>query len=185
MVFYRRRLPHLHVIGQPVFLTWRLYGSLPNSRKFPEQITAGQAFLAMDRLLDRATTGPSFLSIPQIANLVAQSIRYRESNLQHYHLHSWVVTPNHVHVLITPLVPISKLMHSLKKFTATEANRILRRTGTPFWQDESYDRLVRNHQEFDRIVRYIEMNPVTPGLASTPEEFPWSSARPIDNRPQV
>ena len=58
-------------------------------------------------------------------------------------------------------------------------------TGQPFWQDESYDRLVRNDTEFDGIVHYIERNPVTAGLAATPEEFPWSSATPIANRPQV
>jgi hypothetical protein len=33
--------------------------------------------------------------------------------------------------------------------------------------------------------QYIEMNPVKAGLVETPEAFPWSSARPIDNRPQV
>ena len=58
-------------------------------------------------------------------------------------------------------------------------------TGQPFWQDESYDRLVRNDLEFERIVNYIERNPVTAGLVLTPEEFPWSSARPIANRLQV
>jgi hypothetical protein len=66
-----------------------------------------------------------------------------------------------------------------------EGNRILGLTGRPFWQDESYDRLVRNDTEFPRITRYIETNPVKAGLAATPAEFPWSSARPIDNRPQV
>jgi hypothetical protein len=49
--------------------------------------------------------------------------------------------------------------------------------GQPFWQDESYDRLVRNQTEFDRIVNYIEMNPVKAGLVAKPEDFPWSSAR--------
>ena len=48
-------------------------------------------------------------------------------------------------------------------------------TGQPFWQDESYDRLVRNDTEFQRIVHYIEWNPVTVGLAATPQEFPWCS----------
>ena len=185
MVFHRRRLPHLHEIGQPVFLTWRLHGSLPTGRKFPAQSTAGQAFSAMDRLLDGATTGPLFLRMPEIANLIADSLRYRESPLNQCHLHAWVVMPNHVHVLITPLIPVSKLMQSLKRFTATEANRILQRTGSPFWQDESYDRLVRNGQEFERIVRYIELNPVISGLAPSPEQFPWSSAWAITNRPQV
>jgi REP element-mobilizing transposase RayT len=93
--------------------------------------------------------------------------------------------PNHVHLLVTPRVEVSKMMQSLKRFTARECNRILGLTGQPFWQDESYDRLVRNEAEYRRIVRYIEMNPVRAGLAATPEEFPWSSARPIDNRPQV
>ena len=58
-------------------------------------------------------------------------------------------------------------------------------TGTPFWQDESYDRLVRDDQEFKRIATYIEMNPVRAGLVATPEVFQWSSAWPIENRPQI
>jgi hypothetical protein len=76
-------------------------------------------------------------------------------------------------------------MQSLKRFTARDGNRILGLTGQPFWQDESYDRLVRDEREFQRIAQYIEANPVNAGLVATPEEFPWSSARPIDNRPQV
>jgi hypothetical protein len=72
----------------------------------------------------------------------------------------------------------------LKRFTGLEGNRMLGITG-PFWQDESYDRLVRDGTEFERIVRYIERNPVNAGLAVSPEEFRWSSAWPIGNRPQV
>jgi hypothetical protein len=45
--------------------------------------------------------------------------------------------------------------------------------------------LVRDQAEFVRIANYIEDNPVTAGLAMAPEEFPWSSAWPITNRPQV
>ena len=91
-------------------------------------------------------------------------------------MHSWVVMANHVHVLITPHLEVPKLMHSLKRFTAREANKILGLTGQPFWQDESYDHLVRSDLEFQRIVKYIEMNPVRAGLVTTPEAFPWSSA---------
>jgi len=42
------------------------------------------------------------------------------------------------HLLVTPDVPVSKLMHSLKQFTARGANQILHLTGNSFWQDESY-----------------------------------------------
>jgi REP element-mobilizing transposase RayT len=90
--------------------------------------------------------------------------------------------PNHVHLLITPLVPVPQLTQSLKRFTATQGNRILARTGQPFWQDESYDRLVRNDEEFRKITHYIEMNPVNAGLATVPDNYLWSSARPISDR---
>lgn len=55
---------------------------------------------------------------------------------------------------------------------------MLRLHGTPFWQEESFDHLVRSEQEFARILRYIESNPVKAGAVTTPEEFPWSSATP-------
>jgi REP element-mobilizing transposase RayT len=170
-----RRLPHYTAVGEPLFLTWRLHGSLPTNRPFPSPTTAGQAFLTMDRMLDTATSGPLYLRRPEIAKMVIDAIRYREQNSQ-YRLHSYVVMANHVHLLITPAVPVSNLMQSLKRFTAREGNRMLGLTGQPFWQDESYDRSVRDNGEFQRIVRYIEMNPVKAGLVATPEAFPWSSA---------
>jgi REP element-mobilizing transposase RayT len=82
-------------------------------------------------------------------------MRYRKEQLQLFEMYSWVVMANHVHVLITPHVEVSKLMHSLKRFTAREANKILGLTGQPFWQDESYDHLVRGEAEFQRIVEYM------------------------------
>lgn len=108
--------------------------------------------------------------------MVTAAIRYRDCHLKHYDLHAFVVMANHVHLLITPTVQPSALMHSLKRFTAREANRIIGITG-PFWQDESYDRLVRDGREFERIRRYIENNPVRAGLVSAPEDYLWSSAR--------
>jgi REP element-mobilizing transposase RayT len=83
---------------------------------------------------------------------------------------------NHVHLLLTPAISLSKLIGSLKMATATEANLLLRRTGMPFWQDESFDRIVRTDDEFRRVSRYIENNPVRAGLCSRPEDYPWSSA---------
>ena len=84
--------------------------------------------------------------------------------------------PNHVHILATPSVELPKLTRSLKGITAKRANAILRLTGKPFWQDESYDHLVRNEREFEKIRRYIEENPVRAGLVSEASEYRWSSA---------
>ena len=183
--FHFRRLPHLHSVGQPIFLTWRLHGSLPPGRAFPAATSHGRAFVAMDRLLDTLRTGPLHLRRPQLARMVVESLRFHQEKLAHYELHSYVVMPNDVHLSMTPQVPVSKVMQSLKRFTGLEGNRILGVKGQAFWQDESYDRLVRDRGEFERIVEYIQINPVHAGLAAASEEFPWSSARPIDNRPQV
>jgi REP element-mobilizing transposase RayT len=60
---------------------------------------------------------------------------------------------------------------SLKGYTARLANRTLGCTGAPFWQAESYDHWVRNEDEYRRIVRYIESNPVKAGLVEVAEDY--------------
>ena len=71
----------------------------------------------MDRVLDTACSGPLFLRMPEIAKMVMDAIHYRDQRT--YPLHSFVVMPNHVHLLMTPLEAVSKVMQSLKRFTAT------------------------------------------------------------------
>ena len=181
--FYRRRLPHLYSKDQPTFLTWRLHGSLPANRVFPSDLTPGRAFVAMDSILDRSSTGPLYLRRPEIALLAVDAIHYGQDSLNLYQLHAYAVMPNHVHLLITPHVELARITHSLKRFTARAANRVLCLTGQSFWQDESYDHVVRNANEFDRIAAYMENNPVRAGLVADPGEFAWSSAkRPIPNK---
>lgn len=84
---------------------------------------------------------------------------------------------NHVHILVSPLVPLSKLTRTIKAYTARKANWILHRKAQPFWQDESFDHWVRDEVSFARIKVYIETNPVKAGLVEKPEDWPWSSAR--------
>jgi hypothetical protein len=83
---------------------------------------------------------------------------------------------NHVHVLLLPLVSPPRLLQSLKGATARAANRILGRSGETFWQAESYDHWVRDEREMERIVAYIENNPVKAGWAARPEDWAWSIA---------
>lgn len=178
MEHYERRLPHWDVVGQPLFVTFRLHDSLPANRVFPpDRLTSGQAFVAMDRILDQAQTGARHLGIPEIASLVVESIRDGKRRFHRYELHSFVVMPNHVHILVTPSVVAARWLGPLKGFTAHEANRILGRAGKPFWQHEGYNHLVRSDEEFQRIRRYIENNTVKAGLVTNPEDFEWSSAR--------
>ena len=91
--------------------------------------------------------------------------------------------PEGVHLLITPKVPVPRLMNGLKGVTAREANSILGRKGEHFWQDESFDHWVRTPAEFDCIHAYIECNPVSAGLAPNPQDWPWSSASQANHAP--
>jgi putative transposase len=176
VIFYQRRLPHVYETERPVFLTWRLHGSLPPNRAFPATTLSGQAFAAMDRVLDETRTGPVYLLRPPLGYMVREALRYNATVLGHYRLWSYVVMPNHVHLLATPAVPVPKMTRSLKGITAKRANLILGLTGRPFWQEESYDHVVRNERESEKIRSYIEHNPVRARLAARAGEYRWSSA---------
>jgi type I restriction enzyme R subunit/putative DNA methylase len=121
-------------------------------------------------------TGPRWLEDAAIADLIARTIEIGERERSFYEVAAWVVMPNHVHLLLLPNVPVRVIMRWLKGSTARRANPLLSRTGQRFWQDESYDHWVRNSREFDRIIRYIEENPVNAGLVASAAHWPWSSA---------
>jgi putative DNA methylase len=94
--------------------------------------------------------------------------------------------PSHIHWLFQPLedwsatVPPNKspreiIMQSGLSYSAHECNKVLGHTGH-FWQSESYDHCVRDDTELERIVEYIEMNPVKAGLCVRREDWQFSSA---------
>lgn len=130
----------------------------------------------MDRLLDEARVGTCYLRQPDIADMVMEAIHYNAGILGHYSLHAFAVMPSHVHLLATPAVALPKLTRSLKGITSKRANTILALVGNTFWQEESYDHLVRHEREFAKIVNYIENNPVRAGLVKEASDYRWSSA---------
>jgi hypothetical protein len=79
-------------------------------------------------------------------------------------------------MLVTPEIVATRWLGPLKGFTSHQANKVLGSHGKAFWQDESYDHLVRSGTEFERIRSYIEQNPVTAGLVAAAEQLRWSSA---------
>ena len=125
MSSFQRRLPHWRPHGRPLFPAWRLLNNLPLDRFFPAgSLSAGKAFVAMDRLLDQARTGPLYLARPEIASLVVEAIVEGRDTLGHYDLHAFVVMANHGHLLITPAVPVPGLLQRLKGTTARRANQM-------------------------------------------------------------
>ena len=164
MTFYRRNLPHWQPDGRAVFITWRLFGSLPRSVReaihaSPAAISQrtgksagatidwqrdwGRRFRAWDSHLDGAVSGPRWLSDPPVAEATEQTI-ITGSRLAHYELYAYVVMSNHVHILLSPHIPLPKITKGLKGTSARMCNLILRRAGLPFWQDESFDHWVRS-----------------------------------------
>jgi putative transposase len=180
LAYYHRTLPHWFPDGRAIFLTWRLYGSLPacilQQLRAEKIMTAGEEFTRLDKQLDRAEAGPLWLKDTRIADCVSQCLELGDSKFRRYDLHSFVVMANHVHVLLSPRIELQRITRNLKGITARLCNQILQHTDHPFWQQESYDHWCRDDSEFQRIRSYIARNPVKAGLVKKPEEWPWSSA---------
>ncbi len=182
--YMRGYLPHFDGGEIPQVLTFRLFGSLPKHlldrwaeelAKWPEQKKAeAERRRRMEDYLDQGL-GPVWLKDGRVGEMTDNALRYFDS--VRYLLHTWVVMPNHVHVLLTPNngFTLAGILHSWKSFTSKEANKILQRAGT-FWQAESFDRYIRDETHFKRAWEYIEQNPVKAGLCEKAEDWPWSSA---------
>jgi len=124
--------------------------------------------------------GSCWLRDPRIAELVENALLHIDG--KRYRLHAWVVMPNHVHVLITPVegFSLSDILHTWKSYTAKEANRVLGRRGK-FWQEEYFDRYIRNENHYWVAVEYIELNPVKARLCEVKEQWRFGSARRREN----
>ncbi|MGB6684685.1 MAG: transposase [Candidatus Acidiferrum sp.] len=146
------------------------------SHKIKSCLTSGQQFADFDQHLDHARSGPLWLKNPVIADSVVSTLRKGQDELNQYILHAYVVMANHIHVLLVPGIAAARITCGIKGVTSRNANRILARTGQPFWQDESFDHWARDSAEQERIRKYIESNPVKAGLVAKPEDWLWSSA---------
>ena len=199
---YERHLPHIQPPGATLFVTFRLAGTIPRAvlERLKAEATERERLLRQtavpdtlprflyeeqkrqfarwDKLLDRAEYGPLWLKQPEIAAVVVDSLHYLDGKV--YDMDAFCVMPNHGHIVIRPLKtgdgryhPLQKIMHSFKRYTARQANKILGREGA-FWQHESYDHVVRNRQEWERIVAYVINNPVKAGLVESWADWPWT-----------
>jgi len=90
-------------------------------------------------------------------------------------LFAWVVMPNHVHAVIVAPEDLAEALQAAKGRSARRCNLALGLTGRGFWQGECFDRLVRSPEELERVVSYVEWNPVRAGLVGQVSEFQWSS----------
>jgi len=187
------KLPHWCQLGVTYFVTMRTEDSVPASVADTWRIRRDQWLLRQDisisdsnwkvRLaqhpllyqefhaeftrefmayLDRGY-GACRLRDPAISTIVASSLGHFDG--VRYLLGDYVVMPNHLHVIVCLLgtTEIEAQCRSWKRFTARRINETIGRCGR-FWQEESFDHLVRSPQQFEYLQRYIRDNPVKANL---------------------
>jgi len=188
-------LPHWRIPGATYSVTFRLKDSIPKAAlenyqqrkellsaklKHHESTSASRSKIAelleirseINSLFhecidtaENASYGACHLRNPAVADLVENALKHFDG--VRYELYAWSVMPNHIHALLKPLGDerLESILHSWKSFTANQANKILGITG-PFWQEEYYDHIVRNGDDFRHQVKYILNNPFTAGTSA-------------------
>ncbi|HJN18169.1 MAG TPA: transposase [Armatimonadota bacterium] len=119
---------------------------------------------------------PVDLTHPGPGRIVVDALRHFDG--ERYWLYDYTVMPNHVHAILKPvpadgkMEPLWRITQSLKKWTARRINRALGRNGA-LWQDETYDRIIRDEREYVIRSEYILQNAHTSGLIDDPTQWPW------------
>jgi REP element-mobilizing transposase RayT len=188
----RGYLPHWERNDGTYFVTLRLADALPQSvlqelvRRKQVLVAArrsGRKLLPVESVTDQRLSskkieayldsgaGACWFKCPELAAVVANALKFWDGT--RYQLEAWCVMPNHAHVLFWLFGGESlAILGSWKKFTSRRINAMVKRRGM-LWQDESYDHLIRNEEEFARAVQYILDNPRKAGWSA----WPWVYVR--------
>jgi putative transposase len=132
---------YLNELGR---IIWNIWQSLP--ARYP-QINLGPAVVMPNH----------FHGIVEIVHFVAAIHELPLQNAQ-FLLHQSVPDSNDPIQRRKMLLP--KVMGYFKMNSARDINQLLNTPGTPVWQRDYYERIIRDEQEYTRIARYIENNPL-------------------------
>jgi REP element-mobilizing transposase RayT len=180
---YHRRLPHWRQEGATYFVTFRLADSLPvkkvaelqqwradweranpepRSEKHWKQF-ARQYMRRTEAWLDDGYGECVFRDV-ELAKLMASTLQHFQE--ARYLLSCYVVMPNHCHATVKPLpgFELEEILMSWKGFVSRKVNRRLARNGS-VWQEESYDKIIRNEEHLYHTIQYIGNNPRKAGLS--------------------
>ncbi len=175
----RGYLPHRDQPGLIQFVTFHLADSFPASLRSEWQHLLKieddqERRRELEAYLDKGH-GKCHLRRTDIAQIVEDN--FRQFSGERYELRSWVIMPNHVHVLFkVGLSPMSEIVGGWKRHTGRLANKLLGKQGA-FWAEDYFDVFMRNADQERQVIHYIESNPAKARLVLDPKKWPWSSAR--------
>jgi len=180
---YRRHLPHWRQAGATYFVTFRMADSIPQSklqelnlwrqqweRTHPEprkeedwEAYAKHYMTLIERWMDEGH-GECVFQDAECAEILREALMQYAG--ERYDLFAYVVMPNHCHVVVQPLSDweLEKIIGRWKGASGRVVNAKLGRSGA-LWQQESYDRIIREEKHLRRVVRYVGKNPEKAGIA--------------------
>jgi REP element-mobilizing transposase RayT len=189
--FTRGKLPHWEVENGRYFVTVRLADSIPRAsvlrlQEIHHSLAAVEAqsaafvglqrqyFLTMEKYLD-AGAGECFLRQSAHAMVIVEELAsLTDWNVEVPH---YTIMPNHWHALITTKPEstgsLAEIMKRLKGRTGKRLRSAVVGSG-PIWQREWFDRWIRTDAEWEKMVAYIQNNPVKAGICSRLHEHPWT-----------
>ena len=167
-------LPHWFQPEAVQFITFRLADSLPQTKL--QELSLMREALGRRRTKDVELTaeeerleeivegwlkigyGGCVLSNAQCRQFVEEALFFNDK--QTYHLHAFVIMPNHVHILLSPIGENSvvSIVSKLKRYSSRMIKRCVVTDGN-VWQREMFDRMMRGEDDFAHKLAYIVNNP--------------------------
>ena len=180
---YERNLPHWRQPGVTYFITFRLNDSLPaevveqakrerdeweqrileHLNLLPESLQEDhiawqrRTWRKMEVVMDECH-GSCLLRQPDIRQIVADALLFFEG--QRSSMLDFVIMPNHIHLAVVALgdYQIEDVIKSWKGYTARVINEKQQRKGQ-LWQEDSWNRIIRDEEHWMKVMRYIANNP--------------------------
>jgi putative transposase len=179
---YHRHLPHWRQVGATYFVTFRLRDSIPQEhlrslkrwrevweRTHPKP-RSDRDWEHLARGITRKTEawmdegyGECVFRDQQLAAEMSKSLLHFQNT--RYLTSCFAILPNHIHLVMKPLegFELEQILDGIKGFVSRKVNALLTRDG-PLWEEESYDRIIRDEEHLFRVIQYIGRNPAKAGL---------------------
>ena len=121
---------------------------------------------------------PLFVDAPWVSTVIEQLMH----NAAHFEFAvlAYVVMPDHVHVLAEAESERSDFPAFVKRFKQTTGFAHRRATGQPLWQPGYHERVLRNDEATEAVVRYVLENPIRTGLSTELGEYPFAGSAKYD-----